>query len=193
MQNTEAPLVLVLVAMKYCPCCKKEKQISLFSKDKNRPDKLCSQCKECAAARSLEHRSRLQQRVAIEYPTTSVCCECKIEKPASDFYVSKQHCKGLTGVCKSCDRKRKRRYRYGLLGSDLKKLENLPCGICGVLEEDAQQQRSFHVDHDHQTGLVRGILCQHCNIGLGHFKDNPELLQNAILYLQQSKELSNAA
>lgn len=50
------------------------------------------------------------------------------------------------------------------------------CGICGG-------NRNLHVDHDHDTGRFRGILCRNCNIGLGHFRSNRELLLKAVEYL----------
>jgi len=44
------------------------------------------------------------------------------------------------------------------------------------------------IDHCHEKGHVRGLLCYHCNIGLGHFKDNTLWLQRAIEYLKQDEE-----
>ena len=55
------------------------------------------------------------------------------------------------------------------------------CVICGV--EDA-----LVVDHDHITGKVRGMLCNHCNRGLGHFRDDPMLLEFAAQYLYASAD-----
>lgn len=52
------------------------------------------------------------------------------------------------------------------------------CGICETKFATAPQ-----VDHDHTTGLVRGLLCRRCNIGLGAFKDNQNSLIAAIRYL----------
>ena len=55
------------------------------------------------------------------------------------------------------------------------------CVICGV--EDV-----LVVDHDHVTGKVRGMLCNHCNRGLGHFRDDPMLLEFAAQYLYASAD-----
>jgi Autographiviridae endonuclease VII len=53
------------------------------------------------------------------------------------------------------------------------------CGICYT----ALSLATARIDHDHKTGVVRGLLCFHCNTGLGHFKDDRHLLYNAWLYL----------
>jgi len=48
----------------------------------------------------------------------------------------------------------------------------------------------LHVDHDHITGALRGLLCSACNTGLGFFRDHPELLKRAIEYLNQSADVT---
>lgn len=53
-----------------------------------------------------------------------------------------------------------------------------PCGICGGL--------AAHLDHDHATGFIRGPLCGHCNLMLGHAKDDPTRLAAGIAYLEAS-------
>lgn len=55
------------------------------------------------------------------------------------------------------------------------------CAICGCIE----QRKRLVVDHCHQTGKIRGLLCSPCNLGLGSFKDNIVSLQGAILYLEK--------
>lgn len=49
-------------------------------------------------------------------------------------------------------------------------------------------KKSLSIDHNHQTGKVRGLLCHHCNVGLGHFKDNIELLNSALDYLIKTEK-----
>lgn len=55
------------------------------------------------------------------------------------------------------------------------------CAICGY--EFGQKLGDYHIDHCHQTGAVRGILCDRCNRGLGYFRDKPDFLQQAAKYL----------
>jgi hypothetical protein len=60
--------------------------------------------------------------------------------------------------------------------------QNNQCAICKKSSTDLKYMLA--VDHCHKTGKVRGLLCSHCNTGLGQFKDDPNLLQLAINYLK---------
>ena len=61
------------------------------------------------------------------------------------------------------------------------------CAICGVKPD---RLASLHLDHDHDTGHLRGILCVDCNHGLGKFRDDPELLVAATEYLRRTRRPS---
>jgi hypothetical protein len=58
------------------------------------------------------------------------------------------------------------------------------CAICGLTGQ-TWAERNLHVDHDHVTLEVRGLLCGRCNVGLGFFSDNVEMLKKAISYLDE--------
>ena len=60
------------------------------------------------------------------------------------------------------------------------------CAICQVRPAE-------HVDHDHETGAVRGILCFTCNVGLGNFGDEPERLLLAHRYLTRREPAASGA
>jgi hypothetical protein len=62
--------------------------------------------------------------------------------------------------------------------------QNNACAICKSTETSA---KGWHVDHSHKTGVVRGILCHRCNLGLGNFRDDLDILRAVIDYLTSNK------
>lgn len=59
------------------------------------------------------------------------------------------------------------------------------CGLCG--DAVCQSGKRLAVDHCHETGAVRGVLCYNCNTGLGKFRDNPEVLRKAAEWIERFK------
>lgn len=77
------------------------------------------------------------------------------------------------------------RWRYGMTDEHWAQLlvaQGSSCGICRSAEP--RGGKNWSVDHCHETGRVRGILCSVCNLALGHFDDDLERIQNALIYLQ---------
>ena len=68
--------------------------------------------------------------------------------------------------------------------------QNGTCAICKKIETTKRHGKdvALSVDHDHETGAVRGLLCVNCNNGLGQFKDKPEILEQAAAYLRIDRE-----
>lgn len=57
-------------------------------------------------------------------------------------------------------------------------------GVCAICGRAPKAGKHLHVDHDHETGEVRGLLCFSCNVGIGNFGNDVERLQRAIDYLE---------
>jgi hypothetical protein len=81
--------------------------------------------------------------------------------------------------------------RYGISNDDYQTIlanQNFACPICTVEISDTlayRDKRSVVVDHNHDTGEVRGILCSGCNLVLGHARENTNILYRAIVYLSE--------
>jgi hypothetical protein len=113
----------------------------------------------------------------------------------ADFPRSRNDTGGRGRYCKPCHNARgtetkKRLYggsreyhlrrRYGVGQAEFDEMLAEQGGVCAICGADDPK----HVDHDHRTGWVRGILCFNCNGGLGQFRDSPEFLAGAITYLK---------
>lgn len=140
------------------------------------------------------------------------CTKCKIEKPLSAFEKQKRGKFGLRGQCKTCraqyfqDNKIRFRERskrnmalwlknnpdqalntvlvrnYGITAEIYKSLLCEQGGTCKICSRATTKRLA--VDHCHETGVVRGLLCTSCNTGLGLFAERPELLVKAAAYLR---------
>lgn len=126
------------------------------------------------------------------------CLRCKTK---FSFDPIQEGCKRR--VCNACIEKRTRlhnnkpyrtkeqarnnqlKYKYGITSEQYDEIKNAQKGVCAICRLDANGRwgNVLHVDHSHDTGRVRGLLCERCNSGLGYFKDHPGFLQVAVTYL----------
>ena len=138
--------------------------------------------------------------------TDRVCFSCKIEKPIENFY--KSNVRFYQRECKDCNRERKNKShktdegklssantklkrRFGITNDDYNQMyndQNKKCLICG--ESESANSHRLAVDHCHESGKIRGLLCKACNVALGNFKDSIDNLKQAILYLEKSKGIT---
>jgi hypothetical protein len=150
---------------------------------------------------SAEQRAKIGRPKPI--PAEKRCCVCKVVRPAEQFGFRAGK-RWLRAICRPCEAERSRRryhadperaaatFRRWMLKArhdlteaeyfDLLDRQGGACAICGATEAD-RNRPLLHVDHDHETGNVRGLLCTPCNAGIGHFRDDPALLRRAIRYL----------
>jgi hypothetical protein len=205
---------LLLLVSKVCGKCGELKSIDDFYKiTKRGKPTVRPECKKCTCA---YQKSKRVKNVRIERLKEGfrVCSSCKIEKPFSDFWKNSLDAYGIKHKCIECSKRdekeeyhepsskrrelmernksniriAKMKYKYKQYGVTPEQVlemhikQNYKCLICGVEKE------LLYVDHCHETSKIRGLLCQHCNSGLGMFKDNEKLLYQAIDYLRNSRE-----
>lgn len=122
---------------------------------------------------------------------TAVCSECgpgKIKRTGvRQDGRQKWRCsasqKSLSYFFDTDDRIRRRAEHFDRLLA----LQGPQCAICNVVPQDP---RRLVVDHDHATGAVRGLLCQLCNTGIGHLRDDVTIMRSAIKYLESGSRPS---
>jgi recombinational DNA repair protein (RecF pathway) len=140
-------------------------------------------------------------------PITKRCCYCKKQVPITEFHCWSRGRFGKANACKPCTLAYQREYnkdpkntrRNTLLKNrisqddydEMVRQQGGGCAICGRTSQSKrnsrQKQMSLCIDHCHKTGVIRGVLCDKCNIGLGAFKDNPALLHRAAEYLEKPR------
>ena len=127
-----------------------------------------------------------EQTYPYERGNERICFRCGKWKPLEAFYKRKNGRPRVPCIeCYMHDARRNRRKRiYAVTPEqfmDMLKAQHNACAICCEVFRDI---KTTHIDHDHITGVVRGLLCDHCNLGIGHFRNNSDVLRNAIAYLE---------
>lgn len=163
--------------IKKCSGCGQEKPFAAFYRDARKRIGLTSRCKTCMDEYARQPAAKERQRVRRNdtsfktYHTVRARADC-------DRHKGKKRALELKA-------------RYGL---DLAVFDKLleeqqgRCPICAVCLTFGRGASAAHVDHDHETGRVRGLLCSNCNRGLGCFKDSPEALTRALQYLKENTD-----
>lgn len=129
---------------------------------------------------------------------TKECRGCKEQKPIGDFHSCERQ--RIQARCKQCKsiwskhyyatnesvRAKRKWSRYGITDADRLRIRQSQGGKCAVCKNELQGGQREHIDHCHDTGIVRGILCSECNTGIGKLGDSAELLRIAANYLEQN-------
>jgi len=127
------------------------------------------------------------------YRKNQVTCSsaCRDAQPAvrqSKRQTSRQHARKPEVVALRSGQREVRKLRgYGLTPDQFEammKSQRGRCAVCGQPPAGRGSAGTLHIDHDHVTGRVRSLLCSHCNLGIGRFRDDPALLRAAATYVE---------
>jgi hypothetical protein len=165
------------IEQKHCNFCNTTKPLDEFGKDSHQSDGLTCRCTLCRREQQKEWRAKNPEKV-------KALNERK--KGKRDIYYQ--------------DPERKLKYRKAYiekqfnieysLYEQLQESQNNLCAICGFGQRD-EHLAYLCVDHDHETGKVRELLCGPCNRALGHFLDDISVVNNALQYLLKHKQTAN--
>ncbi|MFE9609261.1 endonuclease VII domain-containing protein [Streptomyces sp. NPDC006012] len=176
---------------KQCRKCRRDLPLAAFARDRNRRDGLQVHCRECVAEYSAAHYRRRREamgkpvRERPEVPAWHKLCRvCGEVKPRSEWHRNATASDGLSTSCKAHRAVRGRQGRlkrqYGLTEAERNASTASQGGVCCI----CLAAPPAHVDHCHETGRVRGVLCFSCNAALGQFKDQPEVMRRAAAYVE---------
>jgi hypothetical protein len=173
-----------------CPKCKKKPIAS-------RNTGYCRECGNKVSSSRRQRRKRLFLEGQLTFPEEKKCTRCGVVKKANFFTPQYATRDGLNNWCKECVSalctKSNKRRKYGMddaaIIAMLKSQGNC-CPICLRAIRFGERKNNFHIDHDHQTGAVRGILCETCNPGLAKLGDDPARLGMGVDYLRRTLPLN---
>lgn len=121
-------------------------------------------------------------------PPRQQCRDCDKPLTAKRKAARKPRCfpceLGAKRASKARRHERLVRVRYGLAAGEYAALKAAQGGTCAICQRARGTTKNLSVDHNHQTGEVRGLLCDPCNQMLGHMRDEPASLRRAIAYLE---------
>jgi hypothetical protein len=197
---------------KRCRECGIVKPVDDFSPEPRNRDGRQGRCKAC---RNVLREQWVRPEGYVE-PVEKACSRCGEVKPIGEFTVNHSYLLGgREARCRSCLNGQRREYRarpetkalvrnwetrsklkmrYGISHDEYLRLlgeQGGRCAICGGLPEGGPKSSRLHVDHDHDTGRVRGLICLKCNSALAQFGDSLEGVMKAVEYLKRSIEVTS--
>lgn len=173
--------------MKRCSRCKRVQIREAFASNRAMRDGLQAYCRECQAEHYKQKQEAKGRMVRVKVPVPSGhkrCPRCGEIRPHSQWERNKTSSDGWASYCRDCRAQRNRasyfKRHYGITEDErdaMIEAQGGSCLLCRIAPAE-------HVDHDHQTGKVRGVLCFSCNAALGQFKDRPDVMRRAAAYVE---------
>lgn len=188
---------------KKCCRCDHFKPFAQFDRSYKSKDGHRSACKPCRAkAQRFSYLHYAQAFDRRKLPKEKKCSRCVVVRPRAEFTLSRSSRDGLDYVCRKCKAELHAEYRehskvwlknqrlcnlwnlYRLSGMDYELLLEAQKHVCAICEQD-MGERPF-VDHCHDSGKTRGLLCNKCNSALGSIEKSG-FLEKALRYLEKHK------
>ncbi|MEV6484659.1 endonuclease VII domain-containing protein [Streptomyces sp. NPDC051576] len=177
--------------VKRCTGCERDLPVASFATDRNRRDGLQVRCRGCVAEYSAAHYRRRREalgktvREQADIPAGHKQCRtCGEVKPHSEWHRNSSASDGLSTRCKACRAVKGRedhlKRNYGLTEAERDEMVASQMGLCVI----CLKAPAVHVDHCHETGRVRGVLCFNCNSAIGKLGDDPDAVRRAAAYLE---------
>lgn len=158
-------------ASKICSKCHIQKPASAFTRNPVYVSGLQSYCRECTRTYEKERRNRPDVKIRESE-------QLRLWRAANRRRLSEQR------------RRSNLKHFYGISVADYDQFitsQSGGCAICGIQSTDRMGRR-LAVDHDKETGTIRGLLCSNCNLGIGHFQHDTSRLSMAINYLNKDRK-----
>lgn len=185
--------------MRICVQCLREKPLDSFPKSRRCYGGRRPTCTECANESRMEYRRRHADVVKRQKHEHYLRHYTAVKDHANSYRQSnldrvraQQRLYNSDPVNQERRRDLARKKRYGIGTIDYNEmyiLQNGRCAICGVHQSDLT--KILHVDHNHQTGKIRKLLCSGCNMVLGAVKEDVNVLERMIDYIQSDGEMGD--
>jgi hypothetical protein len=173
----------------HCQPCSRSRKRNLTSELASKPCVSCGStdrnkrgnCKPCGNERSAEWRNA----PGVLNTPCKHCGELDRDRYGNCRPCSKTRSREWARANKNRVNPRNRLKKYGITQEQFSELLSSQKGACPICEDPLPQR--FVVDHDHNTGVVRGLLCNPCNLALGLLRDEPRIMQRAASYITKAR------
>lgn len=160
--------------MKTCSKCGVAKEEADFFRDSGKKGKRRGVCKRCDSIRAKGYRLKNQEKMADKDRAyyiknrEKILSQCQVYRKENEKEI----------------KSRRRNIKYRFVSGEFEDLLTKQAGVCAICG-GLGGKKGLGVDHDHESGKVRALLCGTCNSALGHLKDSSALAQAATDYLKQ--------
>jgi hypothetical protein len=170
---------------KVCRLCRRTLPVEKFYKARGTRDGRRGECRDCFQQQRVDRMAARPELIQAARDRTK-----RWQQDNPDRYAEQQRRKIESGAYARALRKHFLKKKYGLTVEEYDRMLADQGGVCYLCGRPPRQNSSLHVDHCHDTGKVRRLLCFSCNAGIGHLQHDPELLTRAAQYVAAHRRIA---